>query len=314
MSDDVTLKVTKRTRPVEPVPEHLAENSPDFLLHVDDRSSSAFENIAEGMFAGEFGGILLGLHRQSGDKHLVEIRDFRPLASNDSGRLHFTFDEGALLAAWQNLPKGLERIGWFHSHPKLGDPFMSLDDKRLHQGYFPAPWHVSCVVATGEWALPLGFWRLVDAELVRIKSYWLRMTDTDAVGEQDRRYLDASVGGQLFIEGAISQLKAALDEIAMDKTLPETSVLEDIMKLDLPAAGRLVSTIGLGSLIRLGTTISSRLDRDAEIENLAIELNRYRELGVAKHVIKSEYLAGRADRLAAQLPHLERANHQSLLR
>jgi proteasome lid subunit RPN8/RPN11 len=107
----------------------------------------------EGLFAvphggAEVGGVLFGTH--SGG--CVRILAARPLdcehllgptftlSGNDLARLAAMLHDGL-----QDGRDGWDLVGWYHSHTR-SEIFLSAQDLKIHNRYFPDPWHVALVV------------------------------------------------------------------------------------------------------------------------------------------------------------------------
>jgi hypothetical protein len=222
---DFHMPVKKRLLPQdlpEPVPSFVLDDDSLYCLYVRDTVANSMREYANLYPSIEVGGVLFGRHYMSGNRTVVVIEHHYPIESQDSGLAHYTFDEKALRDI-QRLPQTKEdyQVGWFHSHPRFGDPFMSVDDIALHKTNFEKPWYVSCVIGGGQWSLPLGFWRMEGDRLIHIASHYLMMThatiapSTSAlgrnsdVGEPHRRLVRACVGERPVPE-MLSRIRAAL--------------------------------------------------------------------------------------------------------
>jgi proteasome lid subunit RPN8/RPN11 len=212
-----TLKATKRSRQEIPAraAQALADEDEDFVLYVRDEVLSGVRFYLREDSERERGGVLLGWNADKGDRHLVFIEDFIPLRSTDSSLVHFSFDDQALLELYLNLPgyRPFYPVGWFHSHPGFGDPFMSPTDRKLHSDHFREPWHVSLVVDVGLWSLPVGFWRMEGNELIEIQRYYVRMTEASSRTEQSARFLRACLPEKEPLHALLSRLGEILPAV-----------------------------------------------------------------------------------------------------
>jgi proteasome lid subunit RPN8/RPN11 len=96
----------------------------------------------------ETGGVLFGTHSDG----CVRILAARPLecehalgptftlSGKDLARLAVMLQDGL-----QDGPDGWEPVGWYHSHTR-SEIFLSAQDLKIHNRYFPDPWHVALVV------------------------------------------------------------------------------------------------------------------------------------------------------------------------
>jgi proteasome lid subunit RPN8/RPN11 len=215
---DFELIPRKRHLPQESpgdFPEFVLDDSGQFALYVADLVIVGMRQYVSSNPDCELGGFLLGRHYERDGRYVVEVSGYQPLPSQNSGAAHFEFDEHALRAFWARRPKsGSEyMVGWFHSHPRLGDPFMSTLDLNVHQHYCKKPWYVSCVLGAGEWALPIGFWRMAEDRLLAINEYHVRMTPAVPMGEQSRRFLRASVGDERALDVLLRGLRQLLLDV-----------------------------------------------------------------------------------------------------
>jgi proteasome lid subunit RPN8/RPN11 len=217
---DFTLAPRKREGKMgspDAIPEHAMEPLTRFNLYIDDRVVIGVRLHVSKDPEREAGGVLIGKHYQRGEVTLVSITGFVPLPSGSASAVHFTFDEVALVALHKRTNvAGEYPVGWFHSHPNLGDPFMSMHDIDLHRHYFKKPWHVSCVVGVGEWSVPLGFWRLDGDELITIEEHFTRMTKTVPPAEQSRRFLRACDAEKRSLGELISRIQPILGDLGFD--------------------------------------------------------------------------------------------------
>lgn len=263
------------------VPYHLSAQTSPFTLYVTDVVLNGIRAYVGEHSDVEVGGVLVG-RRYSGDaRSVVEIDDFRTLPSADTSAVHFTFDRMALLELHNSLDHAAESyvVGWFHSHPRMGDPFMSSTDLTLHDQHFSEPWYVSCVVAAGEWALPAGFWRMVAGHLVSIDDYFVHMTRSNRVGGQSRRLLEACLAGQGASTGE-DGLTALLTDLDF---LPEVSELARVLHQDpdgrgfpIPRTKDLVSE--LRRILGLSMELARRPELAEENERLRRTLRSVRTL------------------------------------
>jgi proteasome lid subunit RPN8/RPN11 len=211
MDDSEAFRIVRRKMPQDdpaPIPGFAAGHNLEFALYIRDTVANGIRTYANSDPTSEIGGALFGRHYQSeGEQTVVEVNDFTPLPSGDRSQRHYTFDAGAIRALRQfKQTDSKYLVGWFHSHPGFGDPFMSVDDIDLHKRNFTAPWYVSCVIGGGQYSLPLGFFRVANGELLNIDQYFVAMTLAPvdrgmpsstlktSVGEASRRFVRASVG------------------------------------------------------------------------------------------------------------------------
>lgn len=100
----------------------------------------------------EVGGVLFGEHvAENGD--VVRILNFRPLACEHASGPSFVLSEADRAALEELLQsvhsdeslRGLEPVGWYHSHTRSGI-FLSRDDLEIWKRYFPEPWQIAMVL------------------------------------------------------------------------------------------------------------------------------------------------------------------------
>jgi proteasome lid subunit RPN8/RPN11 len=252
-------RATPQDRP-EDVPDYVLDELTRYALYVTDQVLNGVRLYARQFADVEVGGVLVGRHYQRGELTVVSVSNFVPLPSGDSSATHFVFDEQAIRTLHSQL-KGADGyvVGWFHSHVRIGDPFMSVFDLRLHQDHFKQPWFVSCVVGGGEWAMPVGFWRMEGSKLLEIGEYFVRMTATTPLAEQSRRFFRACDAE----ERPLSKLLKRLDTLGHHLGLADESpVLAAFRKgiansASAPLRSRAVEP--LAALFDLATALSADL-------------------------------------------------------
>ncbi len=97
----------------------------------------------------EVGGVLFGTHRGQ----QVHILAFRPMACEHACGPSFTVSEKDLRGLEELLEaarhdgtlRGLEPVGWYHSHTR-SEIFLSAEDLDFYYRYFPEPWQVAMVI------------------------------------------------------------------------------------------------------------------------------------------------------------------------
>lgn len=287
------FKITRRELPQDspgPVPDFVRDDGSAYTLYVRDVVAAGVREYASQDPLAEVGGVLLGRHYRTGDRTVVVVDEHSPVRTNDSSVAHFTFDANALREIRQ-LRQTPEKyiVGWFHSHPCFGDPFMSGADLSLHRQNFAQPWYVSCVVAGGQWSLPLGFWRVEDGRLRHIGEYCLIMgggavpldppdSSQTRIGEPDRRLFRASVGE----ERPFAKLAAGLDRVIRKSASPavvkELDGLLSAVRVDDGAEDRASPLGWFGLMVELARSMSERPALYAALRETADQLRSVRFL------------------------------------
>ncbi len=204
----------RRDKP-EDIPDHVLDVSSRFNLYVSDRVVIGVRQHVCLNPTRETGGVLLGRQYQRGEVTVVSVTGFAPLPSGSANAVHL--DERSLLALHnRSYAPGEYVVGWFHSHPNMGDPFMSNHDVNLHRMYFNEPWYVSCVVGVGEWSVPLGFWRLDGSELIPIEEHYVHMTMAKPPAEQFRRLLRSCNSEDRSLMELFTLLRSVLADVGFD--------------------------------------------------------------------------------------------------
>jgi proteasome lid subunit RPN8/RPN11 len=262
----------------------LGHNLP-FALYLKDSVANAIRAYVNADPCIEVGGALFGRHYQSDDRQqtVVEVNECLPLPSINRGRAHYTFDAAAIRTL-RNSKQTSTRylVGWFHSHPGFGDPFMSIDDLELHKRNFPEPWYLSCVVGGGQYSLPLGFFRMEGGQLVSVDEYFLAMTlepvlnkgsNTNlitAVGEASRRFARALVGEERPVQASIGLARRVLADLGIQLSSSLNNYFESAIERDaaLPhysrTLGAFFSLIELAAVARQDSTVDAELSRIEE--------------------------------------------------
>jgi proteasome lid subunit RPN8/RPN11 len=289
MEPDEEFDISPRVvPPVSPpgIPAHLVDAATDvFTLFVSDFVINGVREYLAGDQKNELGGCLHGRRSQTEGRTVVEITDFTPLPSKDRGSAHFVFG----FAAKEHMVRMAKArsdqiVGWFHSHPRMGDPFMSLEDRDLHRRDYNKFWQVSLVVAVGEWGMPIGFWRMDQDRLIWITNYYVVMTTGPNVGDADRRFLRASFGDGAPMQVALSRVGRIL--IALDEP-----VFANIIQSKHDA---LSGTDGL-SLLKVMTSLTQSVANGEvareRVENLVARLGNAYTLQQRTHpLLVSEHL------------------------
>jgi proteasome lid subunit RPN8/RPN11 len=250
------------------IPEFALDEEATYALYIEDHVLNGVRQHVQRTVDRESGGILLGRHFQRAARTLVHITSYAALPSGNVGALHFDFDQKAILAIHSRAKDKAEYpVGWFHSHPKLGDPFMSQYDLELHRQHFRLPWHVSCVVAVGEWSTPVGFWRMDGDRLLAIGEHYIHMTHVEPLGEQSRRLLRACDAEERPVHTLLRRLRSMLPELGVSDDGPLATALASA-----PDAGKtnrrrsevfepLAALMGLAELIADDSSASDDVQR-----------------------------------------------------
>jgi proteasome lid subunit RPN8/RPN11 len=146
---------------------------------------------------------------------VVVVTDHLAVQSDSKSALHFDFDKrsiGMILARLEGSADYV--VGWYHSHI-IGSPFMSSIDHDNHREHFPLPWYVSCVVASGEWGLPVDFWQLVDDELVNIGEYAIDIASEETATDTHQEFLRACQVPSSPVRVSPEYLAGLLPEVGM---------------------------------------------------------------------------------------------------
>ena len=233
---DFDLKQTPIPTSAPALPDFVLDEPTDFSLFVVDHVLIGIRRYVRDDPKNERGGVLLGEYSRVGERDIVIVREFMPLASNHAGPGSFCFDDDALFALHGRPRGGLPVVGWFHSHPGMGAPFMSTWDVTLHEQHFPQPWFVSCVVSVGQWALPLEFFRMDGSRLVRVAEYQVRMTNAQLPGQQSERFLAACDDQNQPVAELLSAFQCVLPDLGVRQDAAIASVLTKAAEAEV--AGR----------------------------------------------------------------------------
>ncbi len=272
MSDldtEFTVTVTERDLPQNHPAEIVTfrSDAPEYQLVVGERVLTGIRRQAGNSPISEIGGVLVGRHYDTGGHYLVNVADYIPVPSKDSGVAHFAFDESSIKAILAGLEQRPDHyvVGWYHSHV-AGEPFMSTMDFELHRTHFPLPWYVSCVVSLGAWGRSAGFWRMTNDELRNVADYAVSVNDYSPRSQQ--RHLEAcGFDEQATIEPNLIALVRALgveDNSALATVIEDTAAdwqrsgrLSDVRFLIIAAKAAVGNPAAVADLDRL----SLRLDR-----------------------------------------------------
>lgn len=288
MSEPDNFVIKRREMPQDnpgSIPGFAAGHDLPFILYFKDSVANTIRAYVNTDPTMEVGGALYGRHYQSADRKqtVVEVNECIPLPSSNRSRAHYTFDAAAIRALRSTKQTSTRyQVGWFHSHPGFGDPFMSLDDIELHRLNFPAPWYVSCVVGGGQYSLPLGFFRIEDGQLVTIDEYFIAMTlepamkrtsDSNlitAAGEASRSFVRASVGEERPLHASMGLVRRLLANLGIELSSSLNNYFAGVIERDLASPGHSKT---LGAFFHL-TELASVYKEDPAIE---AELSRIKE-------------------------------------
>jgi proteasome lid subunit RPN8/RPN11 len=145
---------------------------------IEEICAAAVEGLSRMRRGGvEVGGVLFGTHRG----REVQILAFRPTSCEHAYGPSFTLSEKDLRAFEELLEaarhdttlRGLDPIGWYHSHTR-SEIFLAEEDLDLYSRYFPEPWQVAMVIRPAQFGPSrVGFFfREVD-ESVRSEASYL---------------------------------------------------------------------------------------------------------------------------------------------
>ena len=295
-SDEIPMTVKPRVVAPTEFPSFVLDEPSRFSLYVVDQVLAGLRTCARECPDKEVGGVLLGQHFRHGGRDVVVVSDYLPLHSRDTSAMHYVFDDSALLALHAHLAgTGGRVVGWFHSHIRLGDPFMSLPyDVPLHRAHFREPWQVSCVVAMGEWAMPIGCYRMDGEQLLEIGEYYVRMTYAKTAGEQCRRFFRACDAEERSLSNLIVTAKPILQDLGLDPDGPLGSALCAATKEEKKRADRSKVARPLMALIRLAADMAADPAVMGEIQPLqqALDFIRFLDDGLLM-VIKTDSLQDR---------------------
>jgi len=220
-SDGIVIKARRRTIPQDTpgdFPDYVVDDGTAVKVYITDQALSGIRLHVAQDTHNELGGFLIGKRYERNGKNVVAISNFLPVHPETIHSVQFHFDESALQEYWKHRATYVDEylVGWFHSHPRMGDPFMSTMDINLHNQYFREPWHISCVVGTGEWALPVGFWRIENGTLIAITEHFVHMTPTTPLGEQSRRFLRACDQTEYPLSDLSSRASSIFSSLGID--------------------------------------------------------------------------------------------------
>ncbi|MBM3734907.1 MAG: hypothetical protein FJW39_03900 [Acidobacteria bacterium] len=110
-------------------------------------AEEGFQKIPHGGI--EVGALLFGNH----DQDAVRVLEWRPIQCEHARGPGFVLSPKdltgmeALLATCASAPelRGLEPVGWFHTHTR-SKIFLSAEDLKIHERFFPEPWQISLVM------------------------------------------------------------------------------------------------------------------------------------------------------------------------
>jgi proteasome lid subunit RPN8/RPN11 len=214
-------------------------HGPGFRLHVKETVLSSIRRQCALDLTQEAGGVLLGRHLQSEHGYVVIVSDHLPVPSQSRSGVHFSFDQSSIQAIFTRVSESADYVvGWYHSHVG-GTPFMSHQDRRLHQDHFSLPWYVSCVVGAGEWGMPLDFWRLEDGELVDIDEYAMDFSPGISATLVHQGYLHACQVNEPEDPASADYVAALLSDFGFDADGPLSRVLRETQLSTVTPASRL---------------------------------------------------------------------------
>jgi proteasome lid subunit RPN8/RPN11 len=148
---------------------------------VEDICALAVEGLSRLRRGGmEVGGILFGIHR---GQH-VQILTSRPLPCEHAYGPSFILSpqdhedlEGVLTAARRDAAlRGLEPVGWYHSHTR-SEICLTEEDLELYHRHFPEPWQVAMVIRPAQFGPSrVGFFFREDDGGVRTEASYLEFS------------------------------------------------------------------------------------------------------------------------------------------
>jgi proteasome lid subunit RPN8/RPN11 len=273
------------------LPAFVLDDTSQFILYIADHVVTGLRQYCNLFQNTEVGGVMYGRHFKRGSQIMVDIDDYRPLPSKDASSAHFTFDEQSL-ATLHNLQIAADRyfVGWFHSHPHLGDPFMSQADIELHMRHCREPWYISAVVAVGELALPIGFYRMEDRKLINVTEHFLHMTSAVSAGEQTRRYFKACIPEKSSASDLVSDLPPLIHNLGLPTDGHLAKLITSQEPADQNADANSPSPLLL--LFRTARRISQDADCLDELRDLEIRMEPVKFFeDTAELIAASDFLA-----------------------
>jgi proteasome lid subunit RPN8/RPN11 len=305
--DDLTtfdLQPQKRSLPqAEPAdfPAYVLDEATDFTLYITDLALIKMREYICQDPDKEIGGVLLGQHFKRGERTVVVVNEPLALPSHSTSRLHFAFDAHALLTLHHLAPRTADKylVGWFHSHVRIGDPFMSPPDIELHRDHFREPWYVSCVVSNGEWTLPVGFWRMLGNQLLPINEHYVHMTPAVSLAEQTRRYFRSCITDERPQDQLRSRIAAILPSIGIDGSTP----LSAIVGKTAEATKSLIGKHSLSTLSLL-TVLATAMVDNPKVRSEVQELERILQQAATQETADEIVPYGSAEVVAASADHI----------
>lgn len=297
--DDVDIgRPSRKKEPMadaSEIPPAIFDHQARFSLCITDRVLIGVREHARNDSTREVGGVLLGKHYTAPEKTAVMVTNFYPLPSNSRSAAHFSFDEvsqKALLGRPSRPDEGI--VGWFHSHVRIGDPFMSGSDVKLHGDHFKKPWHVSLVVGGGEWSMPVGFWRMEGESLIQIQEHFVWMTPAVPPGEQSRRFLRACEEERPFA-GLGKTLKMISEDLGLSAGTQLRKVLDDRLQEEAAREQSYYTLEPLEVILGLSEEIGSSTSLVEEVRDFRQQLRSLRFLEDEVHVaIKTAAIGSRS--------------------
>ncbi len=116
----------------------------EFLVFFEESCLKQMQGHACADLLREQAGILSGQVYVDDGRHYVSITSTCP-ANTVGDAVHFRFHKDSWAKIWQQLKKGDNILGWYHTHPGLG-VFLSPTDLRTQQIHFRLPWSVAVVI------------------------------------------------------------------------------------------------------------------------------------------------------------------------
>jgi proteasome lid subunit RPN8/RPN11 len=241
----------------------LLRGGPGLRLHIRESVLSGMRRHASNHPDEEVGGVLLGRHYESDGSYAAVVTDHLAVQSENKGAMHFEFDQRSIAMILGRLEGSADYVvGWYHSHI-IGPPFMSMIDYNNHHAHFPLPWYVSCVIAGGEWGLPVDFWHLVDGELVNIREYALDMDSTETATDAHHQFLRAC----LLDESSPHTTASYISDVLAELGLPANGVIEQLLH-SAPSSDAATRLGELRFIIDLAAGLASDPQVRGEIESV----------------------------------------------
>ena len=176
---------------------------------------------------------------------------------------------------------------------------MSSMDEKVHKENFREPWHVSIVVAAGEWLMPIGCWRMEGSRLIEIKRHYVQMTPAVSVAEQSRRFIQVCVSEDRRPLNSIANTVTELSKIAATEESVDWDILNRMAEemITRPQRGDLLGV--LEAAIELAIHLSESPENLEPVKFLGQQLSRiqfqedhFRTVGLAEKSSTSFALVG----------------------